>query len=632
MTEWTTEDAAKLYRVRDWSNGYFDVSEQGEVTVKVLFPAGDVEVSLWEILSGIRQRGLQLPLLLRIENLLDAQIARLNEGFRNAIHHFKYRGSYQGIFPIKVNQQRQVIEEIARFGAPYRHGLEAGSKAELVIALASLPPDGSMVICNGYKDADFIELGLRACQLGYRCVFVLETPAELPLIIERSRLLGVKPLLGARIKLTTRVGGHWNLTSGDRSIFGLSITQLTGVVDQLKKEQMLDCLCLLHSHLGSQIPNINDIRSAVVEACRFYQALVAEGAPMGYLDFGGGLAVDYLGNRSGDSQSCNYSLEEYCRDLVETVMTTLDESKTPHPIIITESGRPTVAYYSLLLFNIFDVTRFTAANLPKQLPDAHPQLQKLVRVLLEIDREPLQSSYNDCLFYRDELHELFKHGELSLRDRALAQNLVLAISRRILDRLTAGDEDGSNFAELHEQLSDIYYGNLSVFQSLPDHWAIGQLFPVLPIHRLNERPGREATIADITCDSDGRIARFIGGEDHHATLPLHELREDEDYVLGCFLVGAYQETLGDLHNLFGDTNVASVRIDADGSWDITREDRGDTVADLLGYVQYDARDLQQRFRNHAEQAVKAGRISVAERQAILERFKHNLQGYSYYEA
>jgi arginine decarboxylase len=630
--DWTTEDSADLYRVHAWSNDYFDVSDQGEVTVKVAFPTGEVQVSLWEILSGIRQRGLQLPLLLRIENLLDAQIARLNEGFRKAIRQQNYQGSYQGIFPIKVNQQRQVIEEIARFGAPYHHGLEAGSKAELVIALASLPPDGSMVICNGYKDAEFIDLGLRANQLGYRCVFVLETPAELPMILLRSRQLGIKPLLGARIKLTSRVGGHWNQTSGDRSIFGLSITQLTGVVDLLKQEGMLDALCLLHSHLGSQIPNIRDIRSAVVEATRFYQELVVEGATMGYIDFGGGLAVDYLGNRSGDSQSCNYSLEEYCRDIVETVMTTLDESGIPHPVIITESGRPTVAYYSLLLFNIFDVTHFSAADLPKQLPDAHPQLQKLARVLLEIETDSLQTSYNNCLFYRDDLHELFKRGELSLRDRALTQNLVLAISRRILDRLGEEEDGGSYFDDLHEQLSDIYYGNLSVFQSLPDHWAIGQLFPVLPIHRLDEKPDREATIADITCDSDGRIGRFIVDDEHHTTLPLHRLREGEDYVLGAFLVGAYQETLGDLHNLFGDTNVASVRINADGSWVVTRENRGDTVADLLGYVQYETKTLLETFRANAEQAVNAGLISVADRQAILDRFSRTLQGYSYYES
>ncbi len=629
---WTSADAAALYRIGDWGNGYFGISASGEATVRVPFPEGEVEVSLWQILAGIRQRGLRLPLLLRIENLLDSQIARLNEGFRSAIVRHGYRGSYQGVFPIKVNQQRQVIEEIARFGAPFRHGLEAGSKAELVIALAHLPADGSLIICNGYKDQEFIDLGLRANQLGYRCVFVIETPAELPIILERSQALGIEPLLGVRVKLTTKVGGHWNLTSGDRSIFGLSISQLIEVVDSLKEAGKLNCLRLLHSHLGSQIPNIRDIRSAVVEGVRFYQNLVREGAPMEFIDFGGGLAVDYLGTKSGDSQSRNYTLDEYCSDIVETVQTALDASGVEHPVIVTESGRPTVAYYSVLLFNIFDVTRFESHGLPGELPsDSNPLLQRLAKVLGGLSDDNLQTSYNNCLFYRDELHEQFKRGELSLRDRALAQNLVLAISHGILARLPNGQEVPDTFNGLEENLADIYYGNFSVFQSLPDHWAIGQLFPVMPIHRLDERPERRATIADITCDSDGRIARFIDPEGGCPTLPLHELEPGEDYVIGTFLIGAYQETLGDLHNLFGDTHVASVRVNADGSYDITREDQGDSVADTLGYVQYDAKLLLERFRSQAEQAVRAGLIRVGDRQAILDRFAASLRGYTYYE-
>jgi len=629
MTNWTSEDAAELYGIRRWGNGYFDVDSTGRLTVRVPGDGGS-EVALAEILDGVRQRGLQLPLLLRIENLLDAQITRLNEAFRKAIREQGYGGSYQGVFPIKVNQQRQVIEELTRFGAPYGHGLEAGSKAELVIALASRPANGGLVICNGYKDREFIDLGLRARQLGFRCIFVLETPAELTLILERADELGVEPLLGVRIKLSTTVGGHWNLTSGDRSIFGLSISQLIGVVDRLRMAGRLDALRLLHCHLGSQIPRIQDIRAAAGEACRFYRELVQEGAAMEMIDFGGGLAVDYLGARSSDSQSRNYSLEEYAAALVETVRESLADCGTSPPVIVTESGRETVAYYSLLLFDIFDVTRFEPDPADLKLEQgAHPLLKKMSNLLDRLTTDNAQQQYHDIVATRDRLHELFRGGDLPLRQRAAAQSFLLAAGHRVRQLLPDLPDD---LSQLREDLSDIYYGNLSVFQSLPDHWAIGQLFPVAPITRLDERPTREASIADITCDSDGRIARFIDLHGNRTTLPLHEIADDEGYVLGAFLVGAYQETLGDLHNLFGDTNVASVRIETGGDVTITREDQGDRIADLLGYVQYNARQLTERFRATAEQAVREGRISLALRQEILACFTIGLEGYSYYES
>ncbi|BCR06392.1 arginine decarboxylase [Desulfuromonas versatilis] len=632
MTTWTTEDSARLYRIRDWGAGYFDLSDKGEVTAKVGFPAGEVQVSLMDIVSGIGERGLQMPLLLRIENLLDARIALLNESFRAAMARQGYQGSYQGVFPIKVNQQRQVIEEIARFGARYGHGLEAGSKAELVIALSTLPGNGSVVVCNGYKDREFIDLGLRSLKLGYRCIFVIETPTELPIILERSKALGIRPLIGMRAKLATTVGGHWNKTSGDRSIFGLTTSQLIEVVDELKAQGMLDCLQLLHCHLGSQIPNIRDIRSAVMEACRYYINLVREGAPMGFLDLGGGLAVDYLGSRANHTQSMNYTIDEYSAAIVEVVMETLDANQVPHPTIVTESGRPTVAYYSLLLFNIFDVTHFEAGALPSTPPpDENPLIHHLYEVLERLAAGNLQQCYNKTCFYRDEIREQFKRGQVSLRTRSLAENLILEILQRILAILEKNGETPPELEGLREQLADIYYGNLSVFQSLPDHWAIGQVFPVMPIHRLGERPSREAIIADITCDSDGRIDNFIDVHGTRKTLPLHPLKDGEEYYLGVFLVGAYQETLGDLHNLFGDTNVVSVRINEDGSFDLTREDQGDSIADILGYVQYNAKELFERFRKLAEQGVRQGSLSIAERQEILECFAAGLRGYTYFE-
>ncbi|KIH77871.1 arginine decarboxylase [Geoalkalibacter ferrihydriticus] len=629
---WTHEDSARLYRIHDWSAGYFDVTEKGDVAVKVAFPSGDVRVSLMDIVAGVNQRDLQMPVLLRIENLLDSQIALLNESFRAAIAQQGYRGIYQGVFPIKVNQQRNVIEEIARFGARYNHGLEAGSKAELIVALSALAGSEGLIVCNGYKDPEFIDLGLRARKLGYRCVFVIETPTELPIILERSHALGIRPLIGVRAKLATTVGGHWNKTSGDRSIFGLSTSQLIEIVDALKEHNLLDCLQLLHCHLGSQIPNIRDIRQAVMEACRYYINLVQEGAPMGFLDLGGGLAVDYLGSKTNNVLSMNYSMDEYCADVVEVIMQSLDAQEVAHPTIVTESGRSTVAYYSLLLFNIFDVTYFEPAPL-EQAPaeEEHTLVHSLYSVLERFKPAKIQQSYNNTVFYRDEIRELFKRGQISLRSRALAENLVLEIFRRIVVSLEDADEMPPELEGLREQLADIYYGNLSIFQSLPDAWAIDQVFPVMPIHRLNERPTREAIIADITCDSDGRIDHFIDLHGTRNTLPLHPIKADEDYYLGAFLVGAYQETLGDLHNLFGDTNVVSIRVNEDGSFDVTREIQGDSIADILGYVQYNPKDIFERFRDTAEKAVRRGAISVRERQEILERFSASLRGYTYYE-
>ncbi|TYO99046.1 arginine decarboxylase [Geothermobacter ehrlichii] len=626
---WTPDDSAELYGIRRWGNGYFDVDPDGALTVRVPFDGGDVRVALPAILDGLRRRGLRLPLLLRIENLLDAQIARLNKAFHQAIRERGYGGSYQGVFPIKVNQQRQVIEEITRFGTPWRHGLEAGSKAELAIAMASLPADGRLIVCNGYKDRTFIELGLEARRLGHNCVFVLETPGELDLILDCSDRLGVTPVLGIRAKLSTRVDGHWNLTSGERSIFGLSISQIVGVVDRLKQAGRLETLRLLHCHLGSQIPVLDQIGQAAQEACRFYRELRQEGAPMGMIDFGGGLAVDYLGDRSQNSQSRDYSLRQYADRLVATVQRQLADDDPP--LIITESGRPTVAYYSLLLFDIFDVTRFEAE--PDQLrpaADDPDELRRMHDLLAALDGEDPATAYRQIVELRDRLHQAFTRGELSLRRRARVQNLLLAAGHRLVARFGGMDRRPKELDRLRDELADICYGNLSVFQSLPDHWAIGQLFPVAPIHRLDERPDREAIIADITCDSDGRISHFIGDGATRSTLPVHALKTGEDYVLGVFLVGAYQETLGDLHNLFGDTDVASVRIDPDGGFQVTREDRGDRVEDILQLMQYRVEDLRDRLRRQAEQAVGEGRISLTDRQAILARFDRCLQETTYF--
>jgi arginine decarboxylase len=629
---WTPADSAELYGIKNWGAGYFDLDDDGAVAVTVSIDGQRVAISIPDIIAGMQQRGLQMPVLLRIENLLDSQITLLNETFASAISKLGYRGSYRGVFPIKVNQQCQVIEEIARFGATYGHGLEAGSKAELLIALASLDPDASHIICNGYKDEEFISLGLQALKLGYRCIFVIETPAELPIILECSRRLGIKPILGLRVKLASKVGGYWNESSGDRSIFGLTTSQIVELIDLLREHEMLDCLQLLHYHLGSQIPNIRDIRSGVLEACRFYVDLVKEGASLAYLDLGGGLAVDYDGSQTNYEYSKNYSLDEYCSDIVESIMSTLDPEGIAHPIIVTESGRATVAYSSVLLFNILDVTRFEPGNLPQEIDASeHELVHNLAEVLSSISGKNLQECFNDAVYYRDEIRDLFKRGQIRLRSLSLSEKLFLEIVRSIVRESQGAKKLPPGLDGLEDSLSDIYYGNFSVFQSLPDVWAIEQVFPVMPLHRHDEKPSRQAIIADITCDSDGKIDRFIDPRGLRKTLPVHPMREGEPYYFGVFLVGAYQETLGDLHNLMGDTNVVSVRINGDGSFDFVREMNGDSIADVLSYVEYQPQQLLEQFRRTAERAVRSGRIAPAERQHLLESFSASLRGYTYYE-
>ncbi len=627
---WSVEKAAALYGVPNWGAGYFSVSDQGDV---VVHPSGNgVSVSLLEVARGIQDRGFDLPVLVRLSDILAARIKRLHESFASAIGEYGYNGRYRGVYPIKVNQQQQVVEEICGFGERYHHGLEAGSKAELIAAISFLKDPEAYLVCNGYKDQEFVDLGLYALKMGIRCVFVIEMPSELNLIIERSKALGIRPILGVRMKLSTQASGRWTESGGERSVFGLNTAQVIDVVDRLREEQMLDCLQLLHYHLGSQIPNIRDIREAVKEGCRIYIGLVEEGAPMGVLDLGGGLAVDYDGSHTDYSASCNYSTAEYCSAVIEEIMSILDEVGIAHPGIVTESGRATVAYYSILLFNVLDVSRFETHALPESLPeDAHELLVNLMDAAARLDDNNVQECYHDAMYYRDESHELFKRGAMSLRDRALAGQIFWRILTRISALIRNRDYVPDEFEHLTNALADVYYGNFSLFQSLPDSWAIDQLFPIMPIHRLDEEPKNEAILADITCDCDGKIDRFIDLHDVRRTLPLHDLKDDEDYTLGVFLVGAYQETLGDLHNLLGDTNVVSVRIDSDGHIHYAREIEGDSVADVLSYVEYEPKEMVRRVREMAELAVKAGNISPKERRAIMDAYESGLRGYTYFE-
>ena len=629
---WSSVKSAELYGIGAWGQGYFTVTDDGFVAVNLKNGKGTVNIKLSDIVSGAHDRGMGLPLLLRFSDLLGDRIRLINESFKKAITDYAYQNVYRGAFPIKVNQQQQAVHDVVTFGAPYHHGLEAGSKAELIAALAYMRDPDAFLICNGYKDAEFIDLALSSLKMGLQTILVLETTDELNLILSRAAALNIRPRMGIRVKLSSRVGGKWSESGGERSVFGLTPSQVIDAVDRLRGENMLDCLELLHYHLGSQVPNIREIRDSVKEASRFYVGLVREGARMGIFDIGGGLAIDYDGSHTNFASSANYDISEYCADVIEGIMTACNEEKIPHPVVISESGRSLIGYYSVLLFNVLDTAVFEEKELPENVPAPRPEaLENMMYVSRTLSLKNLQESFNDALYYREEIQKAFKHGDITLRQHAAADCIFWYILTRIRELLPGLKNVPKDLLGLDELLADVYYCNFSVFQSLPDAWAIDQLFPIMPIHRLNEKPTRMACLSDITCDCDGRIDNFIDQHDVKPVLPVHTFRRGEPYMLAAFLVGAYQETLGDLHNLFGDTNVVSVQVDEDGDIDYVQELHGDSVGDVLSYVEYRPERLMEQFRTLAEDAVKAKRITPAERREILAAYDAGLRGYTYFD-
>ncbi|MBW7907797.1 MAG: biosynthetic arginine decarboxylase [Kiritimatiellae bacterium] len=631
LTRWTSNDTAELYGVRNWGGGYFDVSEKGELIVRPKGKGTGETIGMTQIIEDLKARGIAMPVLLRFGDILSSRIAAINLSFRKAIEEAGYKADFRGVFPIKVNQQQQVLEDIVAYGRPFHHGLEAGSKPELIAALAHSQDRESLIVCNGYKDEEFIDLALYALKMGLKTILVIEMPSELPLILERAQRMKVRPRLGVRAKLATRGGGHWNESGGDRSQFGLNAAQIIDLVDQLRAANMLDCLEMLHYHLGSQIPNIRSVQAGIVEAGRMYVELFREGARMGMLNVGGGLAVDYDGSHSNFASSANYTIDEYAADIVEGIMQRTDEAGIPHPTLVSESGRATVAHHAVLLFDIFDIGRFESERPAEPLPaTAHEHLHRLAEVGEALTAKNAQECYHDAVFYRDEVRSLFNQGAVSLRDRAMAERLFWSIINRVAEEMRGRKYVPDELEDMETAIADVYFGNFSVFQSLPDSWAIEQLFPIMPVNRLDEAPTRQAVLADITCDCDGKIDRFIDLHDVKRTLPLHDIN-GRDYYLGVFLVGAYQETLGDLHNLFGDTNVVSVKLGEGGAIEFAEEIAGDTVADVLSYVEYDVQDLVEQMRRTAEQAVRTGKISPEERREIMAAYENGLRGYTYFE-
>ncbi|GGH37396.1 arginine decarboxylase [Cribrihabitans marinus] len=625
-----TEAPHAVYGVEKWGRNLIVVTEEGEIGLNNPLAPEAAPISLPGILHDLEQRDIRPPMIVRVSSYLESEIDHINESFAAAIRRTGYQGTYRGVFPIKVNQQAQVVDRIVEFGQKYHYGLEAGSKPELVIALAHRLSREALIVCNGVKDAEFIRLAILSRRLGFNTVIVLESPKEAETVIEVHRELGLEPLLGVRVKLTNMITGKWEESSGDRSTFGMNTDQLVSVIDRLRDAGLLHCLTLQHSHLGSQVPDVNDVRRAVGEACRYFTELTREGAPLTHLDLGGGLGVDYTGEKRATENSINYTVEEYSANIVETVAYALDEAGIDHPTIVTESGRAVVATSSMLIFNVLESTLYDAPDAPEIRPDDHHLVSDLAAVGGYLSADRLQECWNDASFYRNELRALFRRGYVDLRQMARAERIYLSLMARI-KALVEEQEGGTDVSDQMEKLADIYHCNFSLFQSLPDVWAIDQLHPIVPLQMLDRAPDRRAVLSDITCDSDGKVDRFILADGASPSLPVHSLPDEGHYYMGVFFVGAYQETLGDLHNLFGDTNVVTIDLKPDGGFELLHEQEGDTISEVLAYVEYDPADCVAAFRKMVDEAIATGTLKAGDRRTLMSAYRDSINGYTYYE-
>jgi len=628
MRGWTIRDSLELYLVQSWGAGFFTINDAGRVEVR---PGGNGGggIDLLELVGDLERRGLRPPLLVRFSDILASRVKGLCGAFESAIHEYGYRGRYRGVYPIKVNQQRQVVEEIIEEGAPHGVGLEAGSKPELLVALALLETPGALIICNGYKDRAYIETALLAQRLGRNPIIVIDRFREIDLLIKTSRELGIRPRIGVRARLTTKGAGKWVESTGDRSKFGLSAVEIVEAVERLRSEDMLDCLELLHFHIGSQITAIRAHKDALREASRIYVELHKLGARPSVVDVGGGLGVDYDGSQTNFHSSMNYSVQEYANDVVAFIQEACDASKVQHPDIVTEAGRAMVAHHSVLIFDVLGVNEMVTGRPPEPVHEDEPKvLRDLSEVWSGISRKNVQEAYHDALQLKEEASTLFSLGYLDLRARARVERMFWDCCEKILRIVRELPYVPEDLEDLEKGLADTYYGNFSVFQSVPDHWAVKQLFPVMPIHRLDERPTRRGVFADLTCDSDGKIDQFIDQRDVKDVLPLHPYN-GLPYYIGVFLVGAYQEILGDLHNLFGDTDAVHVRLDEQGRTIVEHVVEGDEVHEVLSYVQYDQKQLAERVRRTIEAALREGTISLEESARLRKQYEQGLQEYTY---
>ncbi len=628
MRGWTVRDSAELYNVANWGAGFFTVNDKGRVEVRPNGNGGP-GIDLLELVGDLERRGLRAPLLVRFSDILKSRVAGMCGAFGRAIGDYGYRGRYRGVYPVKVNQQRHVVEEIIEYGAPYGVGLEAGSKPELLISLALLDTPDALIVCNGYKDRAYVETALLAQRIGRYPIIVIDRFHEIDLVVKAARELGIRPHLGVRARLTTKGAGKWVESTGDRSKFGLSAAEIVEAVERLRAEDMLDCLELLHFHIGSQITAIRAHKDALREASRIYAGLHEMGARPRMIDVGGGLGVDYDGSQTNFHSSMNYSVQEYANDVVSFIQEACEEAGLPHPDIVTEAGRSMVAHHSVLIFDVLGVNEVITGKPPEPVSEDDPKvLQDLAEVWSGVSRKNVQEAYHDALQIKEEATTLFSLGYLDLRGRARVERLFWDCCEKILRIVRELPHIPEDLEDLEKGLADTYYGNFSVFQSAPDHWAVKQLFPVMPIHRLNERPTRRGIFADLTCDSDGKIDQFIDVRDVKDVLELHPWN-GTPYFIGVFLVGAYQEILGDLHNLFGDTDAVHVRLDEEGRYRVEHVVEGDEVNQVLAYVQYDRSRLIEGVRRTIETAHRAGQITLEESARLRKRYEQGLQEYTY---
>jgi len=632
MERWSVNESARIYNIHNWGAELFSINKKGNICVHPS-PNSKHSIDLRVLVDDLIKRKINPPILLRFMNILEGRIVSINRVFRNAIQENNYPAKYQTFYPIKVNQQRQVVEAIAKFGKKYEMGLEVGSKPELVAAISLSTGNGLPIICNGYKDTDFIEIILYATKIGYDITIVVEKLFELEKIMGLVKRTGIKPKLGIRVKLSSKGTGKWATSGGDDAKFGLRISELIAAIEILKENELLDSLGLLHFHIGSQITKIDKIKNALIEGTRIYAEMKKLGVNLRYLDIGGGLGVDYDGSKSSYFSSVNYSVEEYANDVVYQIKNICDEAGVDCPNIISESGRATVAHYSVLVTNVLDTN--TQHLIPEfetmidQQEKLSPTVRKLMDIYQSLDRHSLREDYHDTIQLIQEAVSLFNLGYLNLNDRAAAELICSKIIRKIngiVEKMKPIPEELQNF---QLSLRQTYFANFSLFQSVPDSWAIDQLFPIVPIQRLNQKPDVIASIADITCDSDGEITSFVGENGRTKFLPLHRIRSGEDYYIGFFLIGAYQEILGDMHNLFGDTNAVHITFNKKTGYMIDTVINGDACWESLKYVQYKGPEILKRVREHLEKGVSQRRVSIEETSHFIELLDRTLLGYTY---
>ena len=635
---WRIEDSLDLYNVNAWGKGYFSVNDAGHVVVRPDTQGANV-IDLFEVVEGLKARDLTTPVVVRFSDILAHRLKHIHGAFAQAIAENNYKNRYVAVFPIKVNQQRLVVQEVYRYGKEFGFGLEVGSKPELlaVMAMTEDAPE-RLIVCNGFKDDSYIEAVTLATKLGRTIIPVVENFEELGLILKHADTYKVRPRIGVRVKLFSEGSGRWSASAGEKSKFGLFITEILELFNVLKERDMLDCLQLVHCHPGSQLQDIRRVKDAINELAHVYAELKLMGAGLQYIDVGGGLGVDYDGSGTNFSSSMNYTLAEYANDVVYRVANVCNARNIPHPVIVSESGRAVAAYHSVLIFDALGSSALDKFRVTGQVAEDYNGKQELpqpVRDLFDayrsVSERRLVECYHDALTAREQILQMFNLGLLSLEFRALAERLYWATCTKLRDYCRKLERAPEELEDLETTLSDTYFCNFSVFQSLPDSWAIDQLFPVMPIHRLDERPTRTGVLADITCDSDGKIDRFVSLRDVKRALELHELKEGEKYYLAAFLVGAYQETLGDLHNLFGDTHVVHIRLHDQGGWWIEEIVKGDTANKVLEYMEYDVAELPPALARDCERAIRDGRMTIAESQLLKRFYEKELDGYAYLE-